>query len=72
MLNSTLCATTRTICAIMENYQTENGVAVPEVLQSYLGGQKLFEFVHKELPAAKGANKPAAPGKKEAKDPNKN
>jgi seryl-tRNA synthetase len=37
MLNSTLCATTRTICAIMENYQTEAGVKVPEVLQRYTG-----------------------------------
>jgi len=31
MLNSTLCATTRTICAILENNQTPTGVRVPEV-----------------------------------------
>jgi len=36
MLNSTLCATTRTICAILETHQTENGVIVPEVLRSYM------------------------------------
>ena len=32
MLNSTLCALTRTICCILENYQQEDGVRVPEVL----------------------------------------
>lgn len=69
MLNSTLCATTRTICAIMENYQRENGVEVPEVLQSYLGGTKLFEYVHKDFPTPKNA-KAAAPAPK--KDANKN
>lgn len=53
MLNATLCATTRTICAIMENYQTPEGVAVPEVLQPYLGGTKIFPYLNKELPTAK-------------------
>ena len=37
MLNATLCATTRTICAILENYQTDTGITVPEVLRPYLG-----------------------------------
>eukprot|EP00871_Galdieria_phlegrea_P001356 jgi/Galph1/2220/GphlegSOOS_G909.1 len=37
MLNSTLCATTRVICCILENYQTTEGVVVPDVLQPYLG-----------------------------------
>lgn len=36
MLNATMCATTRTICAILENYQTEDCVLVPEVLQKYM------------------------------------
>lgn len=31
MLNSTLCATTRTMSCILENYQTPTGVTVPEV-----------------------------------------
>lgn len=35
MLNSTLAATTRTICAIVENYQTEEGVIIPEPLRKY-------------------------------------
>jgi len=48
MLNSTLCATTRTICAIVENYQTPNGVIVPDVLQPYLGGMKEFPYVNSE------------------------
>ena len=37
MLNATLCATERTLCCILENYQTETGVVVPEVLRSYVG-----------------------------------
>ena len=31
MLNSTLCATTRTMSCILENFQTPTGVTVPEV-----------------------------------------
>lgn len=54
MLNATLCATTRTICAILENYQTEEGVIIPEVLVPYMGGIKFLPFVHKEMPLAKG------------------
>ncbi|KAI0566405.1 serine--tRNA ligase cytoplasmic [Gracilaria domingensis] len=37
MLNSTLCATTRTICCILETYQTESGITVPEVLRPIMG-----------------------------------
>jgi seryl-tRNA synthetase len=36
MLNSTLCATTRTLCCILENYQTPTGVRVPDVLKPFL------------------------------------
>ncbi len=37
-LNSTLVATTRTLVAIMENFQTKDGhVSVPKSLQKYLG-----------------------------------
>lgn len=36
-LNSTLCATERTMCCLVENYQTEKGLAIPPVLQPYLG-----------------------------------
>ncbi|MEE8179175.1 MAG: serine--tRNA ligase [Nitrosopumilaceae archaeon] len=37
-LNSTLVATSRTLVAIMENFQTKDGhISVPEVLQKYVG-----------------------------------
>lgn len=36
MLNATMCATTRTICAILENYQTDDGVIIPEVLREFM------------------------------------
>ena len=40
-LNSTLVATERTMVAILENFQTENGIVeVPKVLQKYMGGLK--------------------------------
>jgi seryl-tRNA synthetase len=32
MLNGTMCAVTRVICALLENYQTEKGVVVPDAL----------------------------------------
>ena len=37
MLNGTLCATERALCCILENYQTEKGLNVPEVLRPYVG-----------------------------------
>lgn len=47
MLNATMCATTRTICAILENYQTEKGIVVPEKLKEFMppGLQELIPFV---------------------------
>lgn len=36
MLNATMCATTRVICAILEVHQTETGVKVPEALKKYM------------------------------------
>lgn len=36
MLNATMCATTRVICAVLENYQEENGIRVPEVLRDFM------------------------------------
>ncbi|KAK3181104.1 Cytosolic seryl-tRNA synthetase [Lecanicillium sp. MT-2017a] len=49
-LNSTLCATTRTLCCILENYQTDNGLQVPEVLRKYIPGSPEFIPFAKELP----------------------
>ncbi|KAJ0406155.1 hypothetical protein ATCC90586_001201 [Pythium insidiosum] len=45
MLNSTLCASTRTVCCILENYQDENGVKVPDVLVPFMGGVTFLPFV---------------------------
>lgn len=36
MLNATMCATTRAICAILENYQTEEGIVIPEKLREFM------------------------------------
>jgi seryl-tRNA synthetase len=49
MLNGTLCATTRALCCVVENYQTPNGVVVPEVLRPYMQGREFLPWV-KELP----------------------
>ena len=45
MLNSTLCATERTICAILENYQTPEGIVVPSVLRKYLNDLQLIPYI---------------------------
>jgi len=37
MLNSTLCATSRVICCILENFQTKYGVVIPFILRNYTG-----------------------------------
>ena len=36
MLNSTLCATGRAICCLLENGQTDKGINIPKVLQPFL------------------------------------
>ncbi|CAI5447984.1 unnamed protein product [Caenorhabditis angaria] len=36
MLNATMCATTRVICAILENNQTETGINVPKAIQQWM------------------------------------
>eukprot|EP00904_Undaria_pinnatifida_P011963 jgi/Undpi1/7898/HiC_scaffold_24.g10370.m1 len=61
MLNSTLCATTRTMSCILENYQTPTGVTVPEVLVPYMGGITFLDYV-KELPKGKREAKGATRG----------
>lgn len=44
MLNGTLCAVTRVMCCICENYQTEEGVIIPEVLRPYMMGMEMLKF----------------------------
>ncbi|GJP55318.1 hypothetical protein CLOM_g14293 [Closterium sp. NIES-68] len=65
LLNSTLTATERTICCILETYQTETGVTVPEVLRPFMMGVDFIPFVNSppSAPAEKKAAK--AGGKKE-------
>ena len=48
-LNSTLCATERALCCILENYQTEDGFIVPEVLRKYIPGEPEFLPFVREL-----------------------
>jgi len=45
MLNATMCATTRVICCILENNQTDEGIIVPELLRPFMGGVELLKFV---------------------------
>ena len=49
-LNSTLCATERALCCVLENYQTEEGVSVPEVLRKWMPDEEDFIPYTKELP----------------------
>lgn len=67
MLNATMCATTRVICAILETHQTETGVKVPEVLQKYMPEKYKIEipFV-KPAPIDEEEKKKAKKGKKDA------
>merc|ERR1719409_2225392 len=57
MLNSTLCATERALCCLVENYQTEKGVRVPRVLVPFMLGQEFIPYV-KDPPKSEEA-KPA-------------
>merc|ERR1711974_378540 len=45
MLNATMCASTRVICCILENNQTDEGIVVPELLRPYMGGVDFLKFV---------------------------
>jgi len=49
MLNGTLCATERALCCLVENYQTPEGLRIPEVLRPYMQGRDFLPWV-KELP----------------------
>ena len=44
MLNSTLTATERTLCCVLENYQEEGGVRVPEALRPFMMGLEFLPF----------------------------
>lgn len=57
MLNSTLCATGRAICCILENGQTPEGIKIPEVLQPFIApfidDPTFIPFLKKQEPAPK-------------------
>ena len=60
MLNGTLCATERTLCCILENYQTETGLRVPEVLQGIVGTD-FIPYIEEEKPKEKKDKKADKP-----------
>ncbi|CAM9424172.1 unnamed protein product, partial [Ectocarpus fasciculatus] len=60
MLNSTLCATGRAICCLLETYQEADGVRIPEVLVPFMGGLTFLPFV-RDSRVVQGAPKAAAP-----------
>jgi len=45
MLNATMAASTRVICCILENNQTDEGIVIPELLRPYMGNQDFIKFV---------------------------
>jgi seryl-tRNA synthetase len=50
-----VCATERTLCCVLENYQTPEGFNVPEVLRKYIPGQPEFLPFVKEWKQPKDA-----------------
>jgi seryl-tRNA synthetase len=66
MLNGTLCATERTLCCILENYQTETGVRVPEPLIPYVGTD-FIPYVKEKLPGYQKEEEKKDKKKKEEK-----
>jgi len=70
MLNATMCATTRVICAILENHQTDDGIIVPEILRAYMPAsyREMIPFVKpapiEQEEAAKTKKQQAAASKK--------
>ncbi|KAJ2745314.1 Cytosolic seryl-tRNA synthetase, partial [Coemansia sp. BCRC 34301] len=44
-LNSTLCATERALCCLVENFQTPEGLRIPAPLVPYMGGVDFIPYV---------------------------
>jgi len=68
MLNSTLAATTRVICAILETHQTETGIEIPKVLEKFMPEmyKEFIPFV-KECPVDESITKKEKNNKKGGK-----
>ncbi|XP_043487668.1 serine--tRNA ligase, cytoplasmic [Polistes fuscatus] len=62
MLNATMCAVTRVICAILEVHQTETGIKVPKALAHYMPSK-----YEEEIPFVKPAPIDEAETKKQKK-----
>jgi len=63
-LNSTLCATERGLCCLVENYQEAEGVRVPRALVPFMLGKEFLPFV-------KTLKEEKKPDKKPEKKPDK-
>jgi seryl-tRNA synthetase len=59
MLNATMCAITRTICAIVENYQTDEGISIPTALKNFMppGLDDFIKFVKSAPPIESSTKK---------------
>ena len=71
MLNGTLCACERTLCCILENYQTDKGVNVPEPLRPFVG-QDFLPFKEELMPGYIKPGTDKKGKKKEKKDKKEN
>ncbi|KAJ2472873.1 Cytosolic seryl-tRNA synthetase [Coemansia sp. RSA 2322] len=49
-LNSTLCATQRALCCLIENHQTPEGLRIPEPLIPFMGGVDFIKYVKDGIP----------------------
>jgi len=73
MLNATLAATGRVICCILENFQTPEGVVVPEVLRPFMAGMDFLPFVRpkpinaNQIKIKRAADRKKAANKKKGK-----
>ena len=61
MLNGTLCATERALCCIVENYQTPEGLKIPEVLRPYMQGRDFLPYI--KVRSAADLSRPNGSGK---------
>lgn len=54
MLNATMCATTRVMCAILELNQTETGILIPDALKEFMppGATNTYQSKKKTLQIA--------------------
>lgn len=63
LLNATLCATERTLCCILENYQEEKGIRVPKVLVPFMQGVEFIPYT-KPIPSKADLSEETKEGEK--------